>query len=117
MSVRVQFVLTDDEYEELKQIVNKTGVSISKYVKDRVFSKEDSFEKIWGDFIEKLERFPAHVEFDIANVMTQQRWQSLDRSSKLSVARLFNKKVTSGEFANIELIGRSPSNVSIYKKH
>jgi ribosomal protein L15 len=118
MSARVQFVLTDNEYEQLKAIVKKDGkgVSISKYVKDKVFPKEDSFEVIWEEFANKLDAFPTNIEFDVANVMTQQRWNTLDRSSKLSLARLFNKKVTTKEYANIKLIGRSRSNVSIYKK-
>ena len=116
MSVRVQFVLTDKEYEQLKETVKAKGVSISKYVKDMVIPKEDSFERIWVEFLEKLDSFPSNIEFDVTTILTQARWKTLDRSAKLSLARLFNKKVTSGEYTNIELIGRSGSNVSIYKK-
>lgn len=120
MSVRVQFVLSDDEYSELKKLVEEQGVSISKYVKDHLpltRLEEDSFEKIWGEFLQKLDSFPKEIEFDISIVMTQQRWQTFDRSTKLSLAKLFNKKVKAGEFDNIELVGRSPNNVSIYKKN
>ncbi len=95
MSVRVQFVLTDKEYEQLKKLVQEKGVSISKYVKDKVIPREDSFERIWEEFLEKLKLFPINAEFDVSKIMTQQRWDTLDRSSKLSVARLFNKKVMS----------------------
>lgn len=40
MAKRVQFVLTDAEYEQLQAIVADKGVTISKYVKDRVMPKK-----------------------------------------------------------------------------
>lgn len=122
MSIRVQFVVSEEEYEILKRMVSEKGVSISKYVKDAVFStipQKTSFESLWQEFTEKLDEYPCGIEFDVSQIMTQGRWNSLDRSAKLSIARLFNKKVSvekSVEFSNIELVGRSSSNVSIYKK-
>lgn len=120
MSVRVQFVLSDTEYETLKKWANNEGVSISKYVKDKVFyeNEEVSFKEIWDEFCAKLNQFPANTEFDVSNVMTQERWRTFDRSTKLAIARLFNKKVNTKEkdFRNITIVGRSTSNVSLYKK-
>lgn len=97
-------------------MVEKKGVSISKYVKDKVFGSGESFEKIWKEFLAKLDAFPSNIEFDVSTVMSQERWRTLDKSSKLSIARLFNKKVTSHEYSNIVLVGRSASNISIYRK-
>ena len=124
MSVRVQFVLREAEYEELKRMAEGKGVSISKYVKDCVFAKnkdsdnDNSFEEIWREFCDKLSSFPANVEFSVSNIMTQERWQDFDRSTKLSISKLFNKKVTSEspEYSNIKVVGRSASNVSLYIK-
>lgn len=116
MSKRVQFVLTDDEYEQLKEIVNEKGVTISKYVKDCVIPKNDSFEVVWNEFLEKLRVFPKQIEFNVAQVLSYDRWSKLDKSTKLSIARLFNKNVTNGKYCDVKLIGRSPSNVTIYKK-
>ena len=116
MAKRVQFVLTDDEYEQLKVIVAQKGVTISKYVKDKVIPKEDSFEFVWNEFLEKIEKYPSNTEFNVAQVLTLERWKMLDKSAKLSIARLFNKNVTNGIYKNIVFIGRSPSNVSLYKK-
>lgn len=116
MSKRVQFVLTDDEYEQLKKVVAQKGVTISKYVKDKVIPKKDSFELVWNEFLEKLEEYPSNIEFNVAQVITLKRWNELDKSTKLSIARLFNKNVATGLYKNISLIGRSPSNVSLYKK-
>lgn len=116
MAKRVQFVLTDDEYEQLKKIVAQKGVTISKYVKDKVIPREDSFEMVWNEFSQKLEKYPSNTEFNVAQIMTQERWQTLDKSTKLSLARLFNKKVTSGIYNKIKLIGRTSGNVTEYRK-
>ncbi len=116
MAKRVQFVLTDDEYEQLKTIVAQKGVTISKYVKDKVIPKADSFEFVWNEFLEKLEKYPSGTEFNVAQILSLARWNTLDKSAKLSIARLFNKNVTNGVYRNIVFIGRSPSNVSLYKK-
>ena len=120
MSVRVQFVLSDTEYATLKEWANSEEVSISKYVKDRVFQKSEevSFKEIWDEFCARLAKFPTNAEFDVSIIMTQERWRTFDRSTKLSIARLFNKKVNakSEGFSNIIIIGRSSSNVSLYMK-
>lgn len=117
MSVRVQFVLSDEEYEDLKKKVKEEGVSISKYVKDKVLPQENSFEALWSEFQTKLALFPTEVEFNVATLLGHDRWKQLDRSSKLSLAKLFNRKVTLGECTSVICVGRSPSNVSIYKKN
>lgn len=116
MAKRVQFVLTDDEYEQLKKEVTEQGVTISKYVKDKVIPKEDSFKIVWQEFLEKLEKYPSKIEFNVAQILTLERWNTLDKSAKLSIARLFNKNVKNGGIKNVVFIGRSPSNVSVYKK-
>lgn len=116
MSFRVQFVISDDEYKQLKEIAKSKGISISKYVKDKVFEREDSFQDIWEEFKERLDAFPPNVEFDVSTIMSQDRWHTLDKSSKLSLAKLLSKNVASREFSNVVFVGRSSSNVSIYRK-
>lgn len=118
MSVRVQFIISDEEYEDLKKRAENEGkgVSISKYVKDKVFDRENSFESVWEEFLQKINSFPEKVEFNVANAMTIQRWNELDRSTKLSLAKQFNKRVLNGDLPEIKLVGRSPTNVSIYMK-
>ena len=125
MSIRVQFVVTDSEYDTLKNRASTKGISISQYVKDMVFAQDmaeegkTSFDEIWNEFKEKLKLYPDNLEFNVATVMTYNRWKKLDKSSKISLARQFNTAIKTGkesQFKNIILVGRSSSNVSIYKK-
>lgn len=117
MVYKIQFSANKNEYEKLKENANIKGVSISQYVKSIVFPEKDSFEKLWTEFLEKLAKYPTDVPFNVAYVMTEERWRTFDRSTKLSIARLFNKKVMEGEFDGIvKFIGRSSGNVSTYKK-
>lgn len=113
---RIQFVLTDEQYKTFMKDVEDSGVSISQYVISKVLPDKTDFEKLWDEFKEKLEIFPVGIDFDVSIVMGQDKWYTLDKSQKLSVARLFNKKVSSGEYSNITMIGRSSSNVSRYRK-
>lgn len=119
MSSTVQFIVTDEQYNDLKIRAEKRGISVSKLVKDIVFPEETSFEHIWQEFLDKLAKFPRDVEFTVATVMGQEAWKNLDKSSKLSIARSFNKKVTSDDKYKkyIKHIGRSEYNVSLYKKY
>ena len=117
MGHRIQFVLTDEQYEVFQQEVKASGMSISKYVLSKVLPQKTDFEEIWEEFSEKLKVFPAGIDFDVAVIMGQEKWSTLNRSEKLSVARLFNKKVISGEYGNISMVGRSSSNVSRYRKY
>lgn len=116
MGHRIQFVLTEEQYEAFMEDVKKSGVSISQYVISKVLPDKTSFETLWEEFIKKLECFPAGIDFDVSIIMGQDRWFTLDKSQKLSIARLFNKKVSTGEYSDIIMTGRSSSNVSRYKK-
>jgi hypothetical protein len=112
--------LNYDEYIEVKKLAEETGISISQYCKDRIFPRANDFETIWREFLAKLKIFPSNVEFDVSTVMTMNSWSSLDKATKLSIARRFNKLVKNKEdypsFADIQIVGRSSSNVTIYKK-
>lgn len=130
MSVRVQAILSDEEFRILSHRVSERGITISKYIKDCLnlennnqsadeqsrFDEPGEFERLWNEFEDKLHHFPAGIEFHMAMVMSQDRWNELSRSSKLSLAKLFNKKVKDKTLKeNIEIVGRSSANVTLYK--
>lgn len=116
MGHRIQFVLTDEQYNVFIEDVKNSGVSISQYVISKVLPNKTEFEKLWAEFVERLKTFPVGIDFDVSIILGQDKWYTLDKSQKLSVARLFNRKVSSGEYSNIAMIGRSSSNVSRYRK-
>lgn len=116
MGRRIQIVIPDNQVEKFNNDVKESGLNISQYILSKILPEETSFDEIWKEFLEKLNSFPAGIDFDVAIIMGQDRWFELSKSEKLSTARLFNKKVTSGEYGNIKLVGRSSSNVSRYKK-
>lgn len=116
MGRRIQIVIPDNQVEKFDNDVKESGLNISQYILSKIFPEETSFDEIWKEFLGKLNSFPAGIDFDVAIIMGQDRWFELSKSEKLSIARLFNKKVTSGEYGNIKLVGRSSSNVSRYKK-
>ena len=122
MGKRIQFVLTEQQYIEFMKEVEKSDLSISQYIVSKVLPQKTDFETIWSEFVAKLKAFPLGIEFDVAIVMGQDRWDTLNRSEKLSLARLFNRKVSTGEhdkgfdYRKITIIGRSSSNVTRYKK-
>lgn len=117
--MNVQFTLNDKEYEQLAALAKEKGISIPKYVKDCVLppAPEGSFKDIWDELVDKIAHFPADIEFTIATVMTEERWRSFSRSTKLSLAKQLNKQVAAGSIPKVYLKARSPSNVSIYAKH
>jgi len=118
---RVQFVVTNDEYDDIKVRADNLGISISQYCKDMVIPRENSFESTWRMFIEKLENYPQKVEFDVSQIMTRAEWDLLNKTTRLAIARRFNKVVKAREkypaFSDVEIVGRSSSNVSIYRKN
>lgn len=117
MNVSVQFTLSEAEYRQLKGLAESKGISIPKYVKDCVLPcQEGSFQEVWDELMDKLAGFPAGIEFTIATVMTEERWQSFSRSTKLSLAKHLNKQVSEGRIPQVYLKSKSSSNVSIYEK-
>lgn len=122
MGKRIQFVLTEQQYIEFMKEVEKSDLSISQYIVSKVLPQKTDFETIWSEFVAKLKAFPLGIEFDVAIVMGQDRWDTLNKSEKLSLARLFNRKTSTGEhdkgfdYRKITIIGRSSSNVTRYKK-
>lgn len=116
MSITIQIIVTDEQHKKLQDEAKSKGISVSQLAKSRVFREEGDFELIWNEFLGKLTTFPSNKEFTIADVMTENRWKELDRSSKMSIAHSFNRGVKSGEYDNITLLGRSRYNTSIYCK-
>ena len=68
MGHRIQFVLTDEQYEVFQQEVKASGMSISQYVVSKVLPQKTDFEEIWEEFSEKLRARTSGVERKIVGV-------------------------------------------------
>ena len=79
MGHRIQFVLTEEQYEAFMEDVKKSGVSISQYVISKVLPDKTSFETLWEEFIKKLECFPAAINFDISIIKGQHKQIKIDK--------------------------------------
>ncbi len=116
MSRNLVIVLSDDEYDYIHKKAAEKGISASKYARDLIFPTEDSFENKWNFLLNRLENYPSGADFDISIIMGPEVWKSYDRSTKLSLARTLSRKIADNSIDNVTVVGRSSSNVTIYRK-
>ena len=124
MSVRIQVIITDDEYAAIKEKINRENISLSQYVRSCLFpinnklieKERTEFEKLWEVYKQLLVEYPVDTPFNVSQILSDTKWKSLDRSTKLSLARLLNRNVKSGNLPNVVNIGRRSGNVTYYKK-
>lgn len=115
MAKKFQIVVSEDEYKFLQKVASDKGISVSQYIRDKVFG-ENNFEEKWNRLVEKICRYPVGFEFDIAMMVGRDEWAGYDKSTKLSLARTLHRQVISGELKNVDIIGKSASNVTVYVK-
>lgn len=118
MSRNLVIVLSDEEYNAIHALAAEKGISASKYAYDRLFDgeSEDSFESKWNALVENLTRYPVGAEFDVSIIAGLDQWRTYDRGTKLALARTLKRKIDDGTLKDVSVVGRSSSNVTIYKK-
>ena len=116
MSKNLVIVLSDDEYDEIHKMAARKGISASKYAYDKLFDAKDSFEMKWNQLLDNLDKYPTGAEFDTGIVAGVEIWKTYDRGTKLALARTLKRKVDDGTLTNVEIVGRSSSNVTVYRK-
>lgn len=116
MSKKFQIVVSDEEYDVLQKIAMDKGISVSQYIRDKVFDESNNFEVKWNSLLKKLKQYPSGLEFDVAMIVGRGEWLSYDRSTKLSLARTLNRHVVAGKMPFIKIVGKSAANVTIYIK-
>ena len=117
MSKNLVSVLSDDEYKEIHALAAEKGLSASKYAYDKLFEDKDSFESKWNALVKNISVYPSGADFDISIIVGMDKWQSYDRGTKLALARTLKRKVDDGTLQDVRIIGRSSSNVTIYRKN
>lgn len=117
LSKNLVIVLSDEDYDKVHALAAIKGISASKYAYDRLFGEKDSFESKWNELIENLTTYPAGAEFDISIIVGVGKWKTYDRGTKLALARTLKRRIDDGTLKNIAIVGRSSSNVTIYRKN
>lgn len=116
MSKKFQIVVSEEEYDSLQKIATSKGISISQYIRDKVFGENNNFEVKWESLLKKIESYPSGLEFDVSILVGREEWSSYDKSTKLSLARTLNRHVVAGKLPFVKIVGKSASNVTIYVK-
>lgn len=116
MSKNLVIVVSNSEYESIHIASAEKGISASKYAYDLIFSSENTFESKWNHLLNQIKNFPTNTEFDISLLIGTETWKTYDKSTKLSLARTLSRKINDGTLNNVAVVGRSSSNVTIYKK-
>lgn len=117
LSKNLVIVLSDEEYDMVHTLAEKKGISASKYAYDKLFGDKDSFESKWNALIDNLASYPVGADFDISIIAGIETWKTYDRGTKLALARTLKRKIDDGTLKNITIVGRSSSNVTIYRKN
>ncbi|MBR2403246.1 MAG: DUF1413 domain-containing protein [Lachnospiraceae bacterium] len=116
MSKKFQIVVSDEEYEFLQKVASDKGISVSQYIRDKVFDQNNYFEVKWNSLLERISNYPVGLEFDISMIVGREEWSSYDKSTKLSLARTLNRQVVGGKLPFVKIAGKSAANVTIYIK-
>ena len=116
MSKKFQIVVSDEEYNFLQKIAADKGISVSQYIRDKVFDENNNFEAKWNDLLKKIKSYPSGLEFDVSMIIGREEWSSYDKSTKLSLARTLNRHVVAGKLPFVKIAGKSAANVTIYIK-
>lgn len=116
MSRKFQIVVSDEEYSFLQKIAMDKGISVSQYIRDKVFDKNNNFEVKWNSLLERINSYPSGLEFDVSMIVGREVWSSYDKSTKLSLARTLNRHVLAGKLPFVKIAGKSAANVTIYIK-
>ena len=117
LSKNLVIVLSDEEYDTVHTLAAKKGISASKYAYDKLFDDKDSFESKWNALTDNLTSYPVGADFDISIIAGIETWKTYDRGTKLALARTLKRKIDDGTLKNITIVGRSSSNVTIYRKN
>ncbi|MEL1136224.1 DUF1413 domain-containing protein [Desulfitobacterium sp. THU1] len=62
-----------------------------------------------------IKALPSGTTFELNELVIPGNWKSLSLSEKRSVGKMFHKEVLSGDWENIEYVGRRPNNHAEYR--
>ena len=111
----VQIYLSNEEHEELKLLAQKSGMTISDYIRSCTIESNSGIPYYLNLATQKLDNISPETYFSFSTLMAKE-WTNIPKNIKSSLGKQFFKKVSSGEIENISICHKTPANVQLYKK-
>ena len=109
----VQILFSGEEFSKLEKEAVKCGLTVPLYIKGQVL-KDSEFDTNYKKLIKKVEEIPAGTRFTI-QLLFGIEW-TMSRGLKLSLGKIYYKRVKDGTIVNVEPEGKDSSNVMWYVK-
>lgn len=110
----IQLLVSDEEYEWIKEKADKKNMTVSLYVREQLFEGRNNLAAYYSELLKKVEELDAGIEFTIKELFGVD-WR-MDRGIKLRLGRMFNEQVQNGVVKNVKLMKKDSSNAKHYKK-
>lgn len=110
----IQLLVSDEEYEWIKEKADKKNMTVSLYVRGLLFEGRNNLAVYYNELLKKVEELNTGIEFTIKELFGVD-WR-MDRGIKLRLGRMFNEQVQNGVIKNVKLIRKDSSNTKHYKK-
>ena len=110
----IQLLVSDEEYEWIKEKADKKNMTVSLYVRGLLFEGRNNLAAYYNELLKKVDELDVGTEFTIKELFGV-NWR-MDRGIKLRLGRMFNEQVQNGVIKNVKLIRQDSSNTKHYKK-
>lgn len=110
----IQLLVSDEEYEWIKEKADKKNMTVSLYVRGLLFEGRNNLAAYYNELLKKVDELDVGTEFTIKELFGV-NWR-MDRGIKLRLGRMFNEQVQNKVIKNVERMDKDSSNARHYKK-
>ena len=108
MSYRVQFTISDQEYQELCQEAERLNYpNVAELCKSRALSGKKSYADLYREIIEKIDKLPAGETFRIRNLI---------ENPPTLLGRWIADNVRNGTIKGVKRVEASAADADLYQK-
>lgn len=111
----IQLSLTQKEYDYLDMEARNKKIDIPILIKEKVFPKSE-IDELLNKLIKEINLKQKGDIFTVRDIFGN-RWKDIERGTRLSLGRTFNKKVIHGAIENVEVLPyKDSSSTQLYRK-
>ncbi len=110
----IQLLVSDEEYEWIKEKADKKNMTVSLYVRGLLFEGRNNLAAYYNELLKKVDELDVGTEFTIKELFGV-NWR-MDRGIKLRLGRMFNEQVQNKVIKNVKPMNKDSSNAKHYKK-